>query len=197
MFGEENATNVAGLPTAPAPALDAATVAPAGAAGELAPGSAEAARETSVSSADHDRIEALVRACVPEALRDHLAEVPLITAEHLEQITSSAVERCSVLLQDLVDNAKADILKHLTPMLTAVVEKSAAAPDPAAPNPAPAAHELTVGDPVRVYADPQRKQFYTGTIETVHDGGHAYDVKLGDGTVTKVPAGGLDFDDHA
>lgn len=47
-----------------------------------------------------------------------------------------------------------------------------------------------------MWADPEHKAFRTGEIVTVHDGGHAFDVELDDGAVTKVPADGLEYDDR-
>ncbi len=55
---------------------------------------------------------------------------------------------------------------------------------------------LQVEDPVKVWADPEHKAFRVGEVVAVHEGGHAFDVKLDDGTVTKVPADGLEYDDR-
>jgi len=47
-----------------------------------------------------------------------------------------------------------------------------------------------------VWADPEHNKFRVGEVVAVHAGGHAFDVKLDDDTVTKVPADGLEYDDR-
>lgn len=55
---------------------------------------------------------------------------------------------------------------------------------------------LQVEDPVKVWIDAEHKTFREGEIVAVHDGAHAFDVQLDDGTVTKVAADGLEYDDR-
>jgi hypothetical protein len=91
-----------------------------------------------------------------------------------------------------IEAAKLDILAHLTPLITAATK----APTPIAAVAQPAAGNLAVGAPVKVWADPEHKAFRLGEIAAIHDGAHAFDVKLDDGTVTKVNADGLEYDDR-
>jgi hypothetical protein len=60
-------------------------------------------------------------------------------------------------------------------------------------------HELAVGAPVKVWSDARHKNFHLGKILAIHGEGDAFDVQLdeaGGGTITKIPAGGLEFDDR-
>lgn len=98
-----------------------------------------------------------------------------------------------------IADLKADILAHLTPMIAAVtggaIVTAAAAAAPAPQTAAPAI-ALKAEDPVKVWQDAEHKTFLEGAVVAVHDGAHAFDVKLPDGTVTKVGADGLEYDDR-
>jgi hypothetical protein len=63
--------------------------------------------------------------------------------------------------------------------------------------PTPPASVLEAGDPVKVWGDPEHKTFRAGKVTSVHEGAHAYDVELDDGTVAKINADGLEYDDRA
>ncbi len=135
------------------------------------------------------------------------ANPPTIGIAQMEQLTDHAGivanETVQGAMRQLVevdlpkqfDNLKADILAHLTPMITAITSAPRAVPSAPAISVA-AVHELAVGDPVKVWADLERKTFLDGEIVAVHDGAHAFDVKLADGSVTKVGADGLEYDDR-
>lgn len=113
-------------------------------------------------------------------------------------------------LEQTIEKAKVDIIAKVTELVTPVVAKSAESaalpryrpeelviPPPIveAEDQAPEAHNLAVGDPVKVWADPNHKTFLLGTIAAVHGQGGAFDVETDDG-VTKIPADGLEFDDR-
>lgn len=151
------------------------------------------------------------RAIVAQLVADWLlANPPTIGVHQLEELTDRAGGIANDTVQEairqvvevdlprLIDAAKADILAHLTPLITAIVEKQPVpALLPAAPQiQAGKAHALVAGDPVRVWADPEHKSFREGEIVAAHDGSHAFDVKLDDGTVTKIGADGLEYDDR-
>lgn len=180
---EKTATNV----TAEGSASAAAKNAEIASAGELA-GGAPIARQASSS-------ETLVS---PE-LR---AEIQTIVEAYLEARHVATLEEIGALITERIDNATADTLAHLTPMLTAVVEKSRTTPGA----PAVTVHygkppaDLTpveLEDPVKVWVDAEHKNFRVGTVVAVHEDGHAFDVELDDGSVTKVPADGLEYDDRS
>ena len=59
-----------------------------------------------------------------------------------------------------------------------------------------APQDIRVEDPVKVWADAEHKSFRVGEVVAVPEGGHAFDVELDDGSVTKVPADGLEYDDR-
>lgn len=207
---QENETNVAKTGTSPEPAKTAenstAAVAPgvpAGAAGELA-------KETPVSYPDHrhdvaqiDALEARVIAIVRDFL---LVNPPTIGIKQMEDLGDHFDRKLAAEIKDFkdgavalakeytdgaIENAKADMLKHLAG-LGASSAAAAAATEPSAVKP----HELAVGDPVEVWVDKKANTFRLGKIAGIHDGAHAFDVELDDGTVTKVPADGLQFDDR-
>jgi hypothetical protein len=152
------------------------------------------------------------RAILAQLVADWLlANPPTIGVHQMEELTEHAGETANTTVQEairqltavdlpaLIDAAKADILAHLTPLITAIVAKQPApalAAAAASPIQAGTAHTLAAGDPVRVWADPEHKAFREGSIVEIHDGAHAFDVKLDDGTVTKIGADGLEYDDR-
>lgn len=115
----------------------------------------------------------------------------------------------NALIDKKVEDAKSDILSHLTPMISAIVaEKTSAAPLPAAEiadaeklraeGIEATATALNAGDPVRVYQDADRKTFYTGRIVAMHDGGHAADVKIEElDAVSTVRIESLEYDERS
>lgn len=160
------------------------------------------------SAAGHAILIKLVENCVGQWL---FANPPTLGIAQMEKLTDDAGlvandtvqaamrQLTEVDLPRLIDNAKADILAHLTPMITAIVAGSA---PPRADDPVAIAKEaqdknsvpLEVGWPVKVWADAEHKAFREGEIVAIHDGAHAFDVKLDDGTVSKVGADGLEYD---
>jgi hypothetical protein len=95
-----------------------------------------------------------------------------------------------------IADLKADILAHLTPMITAVTTMAPAAAPAAVTRPIAPTTTLKAEDPVKVWQDAEHQTFLEGRVVAVHDGAYAFDVKLSDGTVTKVGADGLEYDDH-
>ena len=45
-----------------------------------------------------------------------------------------------------------------------------------------------------MFTSAERTTFFLGTVLVIHDAAHAFDVELESSVVTKVPAGGLEFD---
>ncbi len=190
---EKTATNVTAESSAPEAAKSAeneSAIVPAG--GAPASSAAEAA-ETSVSvvlTADN------VRELVREYLIANALDVAQIYGLQ-DRIEAVVREELRVALED----TKADILAHLMPMVAAITNapKAAAVPFADAKDRPQLAKELGTlepDDPVKVWTDPEHKTFRVGEVVAVHDGGHAFDVKLDDGSVTKVPADGLEYDDR-
>ncbi len=129
-----------------------------------------------------------------QAVADYmLARPPTFSVEQLTVEAEAAVARA---LDARTENLKADIIAHLTPMVTAVVSGKAAPAPPTLVTSSSAPIGLKPADPVKVWGDPEHKSFRLGEIVAAHDGGHAFDVRLDDDTVTKVPADGLDYDDR-
>jgi len=170
---EKTATNVTAESSAAAPAKTAENESPIAPAPAPATSSIESSSETLVSPRMRAELE-----CILEVY---------LSARHIPTLEE---------IDAKIDNATADLLAHLTPMLTAVVGKSAAAQAPLAPSIYPIFPELQIADPVKVWADPEHNKFRVGEVVAVHAGGHAFDVKLDDDTVTKVPADGLEYDDR-
>lgn len=177
---DENETNVAPEGTSPEPAKTADNEPPIAAPGASAGGAGELVQETNVSD-------------VLRVVREYLASNPI------EQW-----------LEPKLEALKAEILGKVAELVTPVVAKSVEAARPIQPSieprtgpthgvmvedQAPEAHELAVGDPVKVWADAAHKTFHLGVIQSVHEGG-GYDVHLEGGGVTYIRAGGLEFDDR-
>lgn len=207
-----NETNVTKTDASPEPAKTAETVTAAAAAG-VAPGATdELVKETPVSAAPPAVFvfPSDQRAAIVAILDDYfLAHPPTIGLKQLEDLgdhfdrklaedIAGFKDEAQALAKEYtdkaIDNAKADMLKHLTELVKPIVASSAAAaaiaPSPVTP------HELAVGDPVQVWVDKKAQTFRLGKIAGIHDAAHAFDVELDDGTVTKVPADGLQFDDR-
>lgn len=175
----ENETNVAPEGTSPEPAKTAEN-ASAGGARASSPGAPVAgADETNVS--------------IIAVVRGYLAEHPI-----------------EEWLEPKLEALKAEILAKVAELVAKSPEAPVSIESPIQPRIEPAgrtgptrgvmledqAHELAVGDPVKVWADPDQRTFRLGTVAAVHDGSAAYDVTLDDDAVAKVPAGGLEFDDR-
>ena len=204
---EKTETNVTNGGTSTEAAKNAETVMPASSAGGAPIAAAASSSVTDVSP----ELEAKILALVSNAVEQYLfANPPKLGLEQLEQITDSAQKAAADVvaqggraveleLTQKIDEAKADIIAHLTPLVSAIVSGQ---PKPQlVPAAATAAEEngpeLKAGDPVKVWADPEHSKFRLGSVVAVHDAGHAFDVQLDDGTVTKVVADGLAFDDRA
>jgi len=165
-----------------------------------APIAAEASSsETLVSPELEAKILSFVSAAI--ASNPQLLGVGDAIAANAKQASDEIAEMHKALALELanqIDAAKADILAHMTPLVTALVAGQKPQPQlvPALAAPAANAHAIAAGDPVKVWADPEHEKFRLGSVVAVHDAGHAFDVELDDGTVTKVVADGLAFDDR-
>lgn len=187
----ENETNVSPAPASQEPAKTAATEPPIAPAGGAPGEAAVSSSETPVSS-------------VPFHLHD------IVSIDGLKEAVQAAVHELGVqlgedtlagvrkLVEDAIESAKADIIKHVGELVMPIVAKSAEDAAAAASSvPAQTAHVLAVNDRVKVWADQQHKFFSVGMVVAIHDGAHAFDVRLDYGSVTKVGADGLEFDDRA
>jgi len=205
---DENATGVSKEATLPEPAKNAEIASAGGAPGAAPASSSAAAAETPVSTlqepypahhhdvAQIDTFDPKVRAIVE----------PLIeTAVHNLGVQLS--EDTAVGVRKMIEDAKADILAHLTPMLRAFRSDRAIPEIPIPEVPGAtfqdryahvprSGHTLEIGDPVKVWQDAEHKTFLEGQVAAVHDGAAAFDVELADGSATKVGADGLEYDDH-
>jgi len=198
---DENATSVAKEGTSPEPAKTEENVTAIAAPGELAGAAAAAAEETPVSrqivtltAEVTDAIRTLVQAKLASEIALYLHEHPPVT---YEQIRETAQESVQAEVATAVEQAKADIIAHLMPLVGAIVEgKTPPALAARQTSPLAAVHNFQAGDPVKVWGDPEHKTFRLGKIVAIHDGGHAFDVELDDGTVTKIGADGLEYDDR-
>jgi hypothetical protein len=86
-----------------------------------------------------------------------------------------------------IEAAKADMMAHLPLIMLGH-------PAPLAPSAiaeAPPVQTFELGDAVKVWSDTEHKAFRLGKIVGLHDRLHAYDVKLDDGSLTKISADGL------
>lgn len=171
----ENETNVPAEGTSAEPAKTAEN-ASAGGAPAVAPGAAaELPPETNVS---------------PATWHDALEKIREIVAEYIDERLPAQIEK-----------AKNEVIVHFGTMISAAGMGAGAREGAAVSHSAVLAPEsdipLEVHDAVKVWADPEHQKFRTGKVVAVHDAGHAYDVELDDGTVSKVPAGGLEYDDRA
>ena len=217
---DKTATDVSQMPTPEIPAQNAATVTPIAEPGQPAGSSAAAAAETLVSPAMEKQILFLVEnfmgqymianpptinaAQVAQSVEAYLAATPQMEKlrDDLDTRIADTVENARRALQldftNQIDATRADILAQLAPMLAAAM-KGATAPaaGPAVGTPAAAAHVLAIGDPVKVWSDAEHKTFLLGKVAAIHDGAHAFDVELEGGSVSKVGADGLAFDDRA
>lgn len=184
---KENETNVATEGTSPEPAKTAANETIASSPGAPPAGAIELPQETNVSDASGVLLNSIQL--------------------HLDLVQAA--------IETKIEAAKAEILAKVSE-LGAAKSTHEAVPATTAPAPtlepaaAPAsrtgpthgvmvedqAHELVVGDPVKVWADAAHKYFHMGTISAVHGQGDAYEVTLENESVTKVPAAGLEFDDR-
>jgi hypothetical protein len=198
----ENETDVSKTATSLTSANNAATEAACGAPGSPSSSSSLAAGATSVS-------EPYVLAILESYLATH---PPTIGANQMEELIGQAetvaadtVDRArreiELELTKKIDDAKADILAQLLPMVKAIVSTSANAAAPPAVTIVRGTmealpHSFAVGDPVKVWNDPEGKTFRLGEVVAIHEGGHAFDVKLDDGAVSMVSASGLAFDDR-
>jgi hypothetical protein len=166
-----------------------------------APIAAEASSsETLVSPELEAKILSFVSGAI--ASNPQLLGVGDAIAANAKQASDEIAEMHKALALELanqIDAAKADILAHMTPLVTALVAGQKPQPQLVPAPPAAAvgdAHAIVAGDPVKVWADPEHEKFRLGSVVAVHDAGHAFDVELDDGTVTKVVADGLAFDDR-
>lgn len=159
-----------------------------------APGAAAASSSGAPAETNVSRVVVTLTPEVTQAIQT------LVDAEVSAAVSNATrdLDELETKLEKKIDDATADILRHLEPMITAIVEKSAPGPvlvKPVANAPA-APQELEAGDPVKVWADPEHKTFRLGEIVAVHDVAHAFDVKLDDATVSKIGADGLEYDDR-
>lgn len=127
---------------------------------------------------------------------------PATWHEALEKIREIVAEYIDERLPAQIEKAKNEVIVHFGTMISAAGRTGAGAREGAAVSPsavlAPESDiPLEVHDAVKVWADPEQQKFRIGKVVAVHDGGHAYDVELDDGTVSKIPAGGLEYDDRA
>lgn len=203
---DKNATGVSKELTSTEPAKNAETVK----ADELAGGAPIAAAASSYETYVSPELESKILSIVTNAVREYLfANPPTIGLAQLEQITDSAQKAAADVVAEgqqalelqvskEIDAAKADIIAHLTPLVSAIVSGKAKPERVLDANPAAAAdaHAIVAGDPVKIWADPEHSKFRLGSVVAVHDAGHAFDVELDDGTITKVVAEGLAFDDR-
>lgn len=210
----EKETNVAAESSSPKAAETAENVTAAAAPGASSASSSASSSETAVSEEIDAKIQKFVVATVDRYL---VAFPPTIGVAQMEQLIDQAgkvaattVEMATKALEleiaDKLEAAKADIIAHLSPMIAAIVGKSATTALDARLDKDPAElakqlagerpDDLRVEDPVKVWADPEHKAFRVGEVVAVHEDGHAFDVRLDDGSVTKVPADGLEYDDR-
>jgi hypothetical protein len=170
---KENETNVAPEATSPEPAKTAENE-PAGELAASSPGAAIAApEETPVSP--------LTAAQVADMIE--------------EQVSTARAE-----IEDVRETLRAEI-EQLRETLRALLDRPAEPPKAMAAAAAipSSEHELAVGAPVKIWSDARHKNFHLGKILAIHGEGDAFDVQLDDaggGTITKIPAGGLEFDDR-
>lgn len=203
----ENETNVTPAPSSSTPAKNAATSAVDELAGG-APGAPIAeAKETPVSTVFPPEQRAAIVAILDDYFLAHPVTLGLQQLEDLgdhfdrklvEGIASfkdGALALAKQYVDEAIENAKADMLKHFTALASTISQVAPAAVKPSE-SAAVGPHELAVGDPVLVWVDKKANTFRLGEIAGIHDGAHAFDVKLDDGTVTKIPADGLQFDDR-
>lgn len=172
---KENETNVAPEATSPEPAKTAENE-PAGELTVSSPGAAIAApEETTVS-------HLMGSTLTPE----------LVVAMIEEQVSTARAE-----IEDVRATLQAEI-EQLRETLRTLLDRPAEPPKAMAAAAAipSSEHELAVGAPVKVWADARHKNFHLGKILAIHGEGDAFDVQLDEGTITKIPAGGLEFDDR-
>lgn len=203
-----NETNVTPATSSPEPAKTAENSTAAVAPG-VAPGApAELVKETPVSPTPEAKVQFLTPDSVVEIVRDYLlAHPPTIGIKQLEDLGDMVDKRAAGIVQGAHDEAIA-LAKEYTDAqikaaqaaiveeITELVRPNPSAPAVAAPGAPAAPHVLVVGDPVKVWADAQHKDFRLGKVLAIHDGALAFDVELDDGSATKVPADGLAFDDR-
>jgi hypothetical protein len=167
---QENETNVAPEATSPEPAKTAENEPAAS-----SPGAAIAApEETPVSPLTTAQVVSMIEEQVSTA-RAEIEDVRATLQAEIEQLRET--------LRTLLDRPAAEPPKAM----------AAAAEIPSSE------HELAVGAPVKVWSDARHKNFHLGRILAIHGEGDAFDVQLdeaGGGTITKIPAGGLEFDDR-
>lgn len=198
----ENETNVAPGVTSPEPAKTAENES-AGGARASSPGAAiELPGETPVSYPLHhhdvaqiDHLTPRIFAIIEESLRPQFDGIASDLTAQLDGIA---------MLRDKIEELKAE----LAVIRDYVIDRGPAYTSaPGVPTIVPAdakttigievsvkPHVLVLGDPVKVWGDPEHATFRLGVISAVESADGPYEVTLDDDSITRVSADGLEYD---